>query len=75
MFREVKCQFSRPGCIRLEENKAGLAPNQAEGFFNHLFRGINSQLYNALPGLFIEQRLYERFPALRPIQFLSLRRL
>lgn len=55
--------------------KAGLAPDQAEGFLNHLFRGINSQLYNAPLDLFIEQRLYERFPALRPIQFLSLRRL
>lgn len=37
-----------------------------------LFDGLNSQIYNTPIDLFIEQRLYDLYPTLRPIQFLSL---
>lgn len=58
---------------RLE--KSGVDEERINGFMQMLFNGINSQLYNAPIDLFIEQRLYDRYPSLRPLQFLSLLRL
>ena len=37
-----------------------------------LFDGLNSQIYNTPIDLFIEQLLFDRFPSLRPMQFVSL---
>ena len=37
-----------------------------------MFDGINRQVYNTPIDLFIEDRIYNRFPKLRPFQFLSL---
>jgi tetratricopeptide (TPR) repeat protein len=41
-------------------------------FEKSVFDGMNLQLYNTPIDLFIEHQLYEQFPKLRPIQFLSL---
>jgi tetratricopeptide (TPR) repeat protein len=41
-------------------------------FGNALFDGLNLQAYNMPIDLFIEDFLYNEFPALRPFQFLSL---
>jgi tetratricopeptide (TPR) repeat protein len=35
------------------------------------FTGLNSRVFNAPIDLFIEQRLFDRFPGLRPYQFIS----
>lgn len=66
---------SRSGAARKRLAKAGFDEARMGGFLNMLFNGINSQLYNAPIDLFIEQRLYQRYPALRPVQFLSLLKL
>ncbi|MEZ5044061.1 MAG: tetratricopeptide repeat protein [Saprospiraceae bacterium] len=52
--------------------KGGLDNSRIDGFLTQLFEGINLQIYNAPIDLFIEQRLYNRYEKLRPIQFLSL---
>jgi hypothetical protein len=39
---------------------------------DQLFNGLNNQVYNAPIDLFIERRLYERYPKLRPVQYASL---
>jgi hypothetical protein len=52
--------------------KAGLDERRMDAFLQQIFDGINLQIYNAPIDLFIEQRLYDRYPRLRPIQFLSL---
>jgi hypothetical protein len=66
---------SRSGASRKRLAKAGFDDARMDGFMDMLFNGINSQLYNAPIDLFIEQRLYQRYPALRPVQFLSLLKL
>ncbi|MCP5498112.1 MAG: tetratricopeptide repeat protein [Leptospiraceae bacterium] len=52
--------------------KGGLTEVNYRHFLKQMFNGINLQIYNAPIDLFIEQRLYDRYPELRPIQFLSL---
>lgn len=37
-----------------------------------LFEGLNRQIFNSSPDLFIEHTLYTKFPHLKPIQFVSL---
>ncbi len=41
-------------------------------FEKSIFDGINLQMYNTPIDLFIENQLYENYPILRPIQFLSI---
>jgi len=43
-----------------------------KNFAESLFTGMNNQIYNAPLDLFIEDFLFNKFPKLRPIQFLSL---
>jgi len=73
--KEAQQFRSRAGAARKRLAKAGFDEARIAGFMDMLFNGINSQLYNAPIDLFIEQRLYARYPALRPVQFLSLLRL
>lgn len=73
--KEAQLFRSRTGAAQKRLAKAGFDENRIEGFLDMLFNGINSQIFNAPIDLFIEQRLYDRYPALRPIQFLSLLRL
>jgi len=43
-----------------------------KNFSESLFTGMNNQIYNTPLDLFIEEFLYNKFPKLRPVQFLSL---
>ena len=56
--------------IRMQ--KQGVPEKNIFGYLNALFEGINRQIFNAPIDLFIEDILYNRYSALRPIQFLSL---
>lgn len=53
-------------------NKKGIPEENIAKYLQALFDGINRQVYNAPIDLFIEDRIYNRFPELRPFQFLSL---
>jgi tetratricopeptide (TPR) repeat protein len=52
--------------------KKGIAEENIANYLQALFDGINRQVYNTPIDLFIEDRIYNRFPELRPFQFLSL---
>lgn len=53
----------------------GLEGRQLEGMIDRLFSGLNDQVYNAPVDLFIEKKLYEDYPELRPVQYASLKNL
>lgn len=53
-------------------NKNGVAEDAIQNYLQALFDGINLQAYNTPIDLFIEDRIYSRFPELHPFQFLSL---
>src|SRR5699024_2677495 len=50
------------------EKKGGPEEN-IRGFTEQIFHGLNSQIYNTPVDLFIEHKLFEDFPDLRPYQF------
>jgi hypothetical protein len=52
--------------------KKGLPENKIQGFVDQIFQGLNSQIYNTPIDLFIEQKIFDDFPHLRPYQFVSL---
>ncbi|WP_285269206.1 tetratricopeptide repeat protein [Kaistella rhinocerotis] len=52
--------------------KKGYPETSIAGVMNSLFEGLNRQVYNTPIDLFIEDRLYNDFPELRPVQFVSL---
>ncbi len=52
--------------------RSGIDEESLSRFFNEMFDGINLQAYNTPIDLFIEQRIYDRFPSLRPYQFISI---
>ncbi|MBI6115985.1 tetratricopeptide repeat protein [Salegentibacter maritimus] len=52
--------------------KKGVDQASINNYFTALFDGINSQVFNTPIDLFIEDRIYKDFEALRPFQFLSL---
>ena len=52
--------------------KRGLPEQNISGFLNAIKNGLRSQLYNTPIDLFIEDKLYNEFPDLRPFQFISL---
>ncbi|WP_052016927.1 tetratricopeptide repeat protein, partial [Arcticibacter svalbardensis] len=56
--------------IRLK--KQGISETNIASFLTALFEGINRQNFNAPIDLFIEDIIYNRYPNLRPFQFLSL---
>lgn len=53
-------------------NKKGVADEAIANYLQALFDGINRQIYNTPIDLFIEDRIYNRYPELRPFQFLSM---
>lgn len=53
-------------------HKKGIGEKNIANYLQALFDGINRQVYNTPIDLFIEDRIYYRFPKLRPFQFLSL---
>ncbi|MCU7550394.1 tetratricopeptide repeat protein [Chitinophagaceae bacterium LB-8] len=55
--------------------KQGISEENTHNFFNSLFSGINSQMFNTPIDLFIEQLLFDKYPQLRPVQFLSIQQL
>src|SRR5699024_1853789 len=52
--------------------KKGLPSNKIRGFVEQIFQGLNSQIYNTPIDLFIEQKIFDDYPHLRPYQFASL---
>ena len=52
--------------------KKGYSAETISKLFEQLFHGILQQVFNAPIDLFIEDLIFEKFPALRPQQFLSL---
>jgi len=52
--------------------KQGIPEAKIQGFISQIFDGLNSQVYNAPIDLFIEQKIFDEFPDLRPYQFISL---
>ena len=50
----------------------GLSEKQIEHFADSIYGGILGHLYNAPIDLFIEQKLHDEFPDLRPLQLASL---
>lgn len=57
---------------RLILKKLGVAEDSIVKFYDSIFKGINRQIFNAPIDLFIEDRLFEEFHDLRPLQFISL---
>lgn len=53
------------------KNKGVPEPNVRK-YFLSMYDGLNSQIFNTPIDLFIEDRIYNRFEKLRPIQFLSM---
>jgi len=52
--------------------KAGVPSERHEALCDQLYHGLCLQLYNAPIDLFIEKRLYDQYPDLRPIHILGL---
>ncbi len=55
--------------------KRGLDEDTVNEYLMQIFQGVNSQIFNTPIDLFIEQKLYDEFPELRPYQFLSIYRI
>lgn len=52
--------------------KEGFPQDKIHGFVEMVFHGVNSRVFNAPIDLFIEDYIYNEYPELRPIQFISL---
>ena len=52
--------------------KKGVSEVNISNYLSALFDGLNRQIYNTPIDLFIEDRIYNQWEAIRPIQFLSL---
>jgi len=53
-------------------NQEGIPDKSIADFITSLFNGMNSQIFNAPIDLFIEDFLFNTYPELHPIQFISL---
>ena len=53
-------------------HKSGVSEENIANYFSALFDGLNRQIYNTPIDLFIEDRIFNRWIIIRPIQFLSL---
>lgn len=62
-----------PALRRLQS--IGEPQENVAAFVRSVFHGLNARSYNGPIDLVIELRLFEEFPQLRPVQFLSLHRL
>ncbi|MDO6598449.1 tetratricopeptide repeat protein [Oceanihabitans sp. 2_MG-2023] len=51
---------------------SGVSDDGVSNYLQLLFNGINLQAYNTPIDLFIEDRIYNNYPELRPFQFLSM---
>jgi len=60
-----------PNCIKQLEKK-NFPQSSIDKVVDDLFHGLNSQIFNSAPDLFIENRLYNTIGDIRPIQFTSL---
>lgn len=52
--------------------KKGYPETSISNVINSLFDGLNRQVYNTPIDLFIEDKIYNNYPEIRPIQFVSL---
>lgn len=52
--------------------KKGVPESNVRKYFLSMYDGLNSQIFNTPIDLFIEDRIYNRFEKLRPIQFISM---
>ena len=52
--------------------KSGVSEENISNYFSALFDGLNRQIYNTPIDLFIEDRIFNQWESIRPIQFLSL---
>lgn len=57
---------------RLKLKTLGYPENSIETYYSSLFSKISSLIFNTPIDLFIEDKLFNEFPDLRPLQFLSL---
>src|SRR5690606_1332407 len=55
---------------KLSEN--GISEEATTSYLHSMFDGINLQIYNPPIDLFIEDRIYNGYPEMRPYQFLSI---
>ena len=53
-------------------NRMGITEDRLSKIVGDLFEGLNLQIFNTPIDLFVEDYLYNKFPELRPYQFLSL---
>jgi tetratricopeptide (TPR) repeat protein len=53
-------------------NSKGISEESISNYFQALFDGINRQIFNTPIDLFIEDRIYNNYPEIRPFQFLSI---
>jgi hypothetical protein len=60
-----------PNCIKQLEKK-NFPQSSIDKVVDDLFHGLNSQIFNSAPDLFIENRLYNTVGDISPIQFTSL---
>lgn len=56
----------------LKLKKRGISDENISNYFSALFDGLNRQIYNTPIDLFIEDRIFNQWETIRPIQFLSL---
>ncbi len=68
--RKAFMDITKPARMKLQ--KSGRDLNSINGFFESLFTGMNLQIYNTPIDLFIEEKLFNEYPDLRPYQFTSL---
>ena len=57
---------------RITLAKQGIPEDSIQKYYNSVFNGINLQIFNAPIDLFIEDYLFQTYPDLKPIQFISL---
>jgi len=53
-------------------DKRGVPQESIKNYIESLLHGMNSQVFNTPIDLFIEDRIYNYYPTLRPFQFISL---
>ncbi|MCD8425772.1 tetratricopeptide repeat protein [Tenacibaculum dicentrarchi] len=56
--------------LKLKKNR--IPKENINNYFNALFNGLNNQIFNTPIDLFIEDRIFNKWEEMRPIQFLSL---
>ena len=70
---DMKKQFLRDHVKSISRlSKEGYAEDSVAKYMGAIFEGLNRQIFNTPVDLFIEDFLYEKYPALRPYQFISL---